>query len=202
VEALNGTAGKFRFKSKPMPLAEERQCWTLGAVADATGAALRLLAEPPPPALPPGLRPPADPTNPALAAPSSSSSLSLAAAPLSSLARPSASAASEPPLRTIRRTLSENHGSGSGSFGSTPTSQKATAMEEKEEKEEEAEAAELSYDEQQLLNCVALALSTAEGPPPTLLREVEARMGEALLATRLLKVMAPLKYTRFWRELS
>jgi len=59
----------------------------------------------------------------------------------------------------------------------------------KEEKDEDEEEGELSFEEQQLLRCVALALSTSEGPPPELKAEVEALMlKDAALARRLVKV--------------
>jgi hypothetical protein len=55
-------------------------------------------------------------------------------------------------------------------------------------------ADELSFAEQQLLRCVALALSAADGPPPELLRECAAGLGEdARLVARLVKVLARMR---------
>jgi len=74
-----------------------------------------------------------------------------------------------------------------GRMSSRSEGLKDKAKEEKDEDEEEE--GELSFEEQQLLRCVALALSTSEGPPPELKAEVEALMlKDAALARRLVKV--------------
>ena len=62
------------------------------------------------------------------------------------------------------------------------------------EEEEANEEDELSYAEQQLLRCVALALSTTEGPPLELLKDCEASMvEEEALVSRLVKVLTRMR---------